>query len=1340
MRRFVVASLMLICSGAYADSLGLGAGSVAFTAPAGVTTINKYTTLSAAASQFGTSLTVADTSICTNGGIVLVWQSSGYTSPNPVVNIATLSLATADTFGHYEFVRLAGAGGCTVIAAPGTLTLSTALAAGYTANTTQVVSVPEYTTVDVPVGATLAPAAWNPGFGDGGILAFFATGAVTVEGTISANGLGYLGGISSGACTMQTQIQGDATSASNGDDITRVGLLSNLPGYQNLTNGGGGGLCLQSGGGGGGGAGAGGGGRLGNGACDGGQGGASISFGSGVVDASTMVFGGGGGGGAGSSAQSTNGAAGGGIVLIRALSLGDTGTAGTISANGTTATTATNTDGAGGGGAGGTISIRLSGALGLPCANVQAQGGGGGVNSGGGNGGGGGGGGGRLFVQSSSAACAVASVSGGAGGSAATAGTVGLVSSPTTSLFCNADAICATTYPGVRPVCDLTSNSCVECTPAKTGQCTAAKPVCSNNACAKGCTTDPLCLSDYPGDPYCETGAGDVADTGQCVQCNIVGGTPVIASSDKCPASAPKCVNDACAACAVGADCANRVDGRHQCSGGQCLQCITSGADANCGPSTPICTAGACGGSCTTNLDCSGRGDGNVWCDTTSGHCVPCNVTGGSPVGGPDECTATLPNCQADACAKCTIDAQCTNRVDGNHFCDAASGACVPCNVNGATSQCPDSAPVCTSHACGACTSSPECAGRASGNLICNGGQCVACTTSGFDPVCVLKNAAKPICAGNVCTACSSGSQCPTTAPICGAGACSPCASNALCASEYPSAPICDLSGGGKNGECVQCTANANCNAAAPVCTNDACTATCTTNAPCASYPSNLLCDTTQSDGLKGECVGCLSVSDCNAVRPTCPVGTRQCSTCTVEANCTSYLATPHCDTNGDSHAGQCVQCRVSNDCPATAPDCSAANACTGCKNSNDCTRFNTGFVALCNPGNGACVSCLSNSNCTSAAPVCNGSNSCIGCSKDSDCSLYPNAPACQLAGSNNPGQCHQCSRDNTSLCGGATPACNFADGQCQLCTVGSADLGASSVGCAGNPVGTACVGSGSAVSCGCAQDSDCGGPTSGRICDQMSHKCNDGCSRAPGRNDCAAGQFCTSNDQTGQTSGICTKTCAFNVDCSSMPALPFCLGGVLVDGGSSLPDGGSTSRCAGCRTDSDCSGNTPVCEPSEKICVQCTPANASGCSPAQMGALCLADETCGCDEDPDCGGPTSGRICNRFMHQCTTGCYLVGGNGCPSGMTCSASGALSGSCQTPNDMALASFDLSVPIDMSVPIDHAVNRSSVAGGGLTCAMSSRGDSSTSSLWLLAAVGLWLFARRRRHPRAQPSQD
>ena len=82
--------------------------------------------------------------------------------------------------GRWEFARILAVAG-------NDLTLRQALQHTFTSGVTQVVRVPEFTTVNIPAGSSLRPAhAWD-GI-KGGIIAFLATGLVTVNGDISVDG------------------------------------------------------------------------------------------------------------------------------------------------------------------------------------------------------------------------------------------------------------------------------------------------------------------------------------------------------------------------------------------------------------------------------------------------------------------------------------------------------------------------------------------------------------------------------------------------------------------------------------------------------------------------------------------------------------------------------------------------------------------------------------------------------------------------------------------------------------------------------------------------------------------------------------------------------------------------------------------------------------------------------------------------------------------------------------------------------------------------------------------------------------------------------------------------
>ncbi len=435
---------------AAADSYGLGDGSDgALTAGAGTTIVNCYAPTTAFGATSITIGAVVGTGTFSNGDLVLVWQTSGLAATSGVQTPIDLT-ASVSNIGRYEFARV------TTFTGGNTLNLAEALVNTYSVANTQVVRVPEYTTVGVAAGRTISATPFNGR--TGGMVAFLATGAVTLNGTLDASGDGYRGGLvqtsASGSivCGMALQNNMDVAppnGAPKGEGLTgNYGLTVSGRGNAGIAGGGGNGStsganCHDSGGGGGGHIGTGGRGGFSvwDGLDYGGYGGAPL-----VYNPLTRIFmGGGGGSGRNTNATASGGGAGGGVILVRAASVSGTGT---ITANGATPASSAQ-DGAGGGGAGGSVLVRTTGTV--ACSVARANG------FAGGNttyptdtdhGPGGGGAGGKLLVQSNGAvtgSCSMAAnytVAGGAAGLAtfsgtahgATAGTVGN-STPNTSPF-----------------------------------------------------------------------------------------------------------------------------------------------------------------------------------------------------------------------------------------------------------------------------------------------------------------------------------------------------------------------------------------------------------------------------------------------------------------------------------------------------------------------------------------------------------------------------------------------------------------------------------------------------------------------------------------------------------------------------------------------------------------------------------------------------------------------------------------------------------------------------------------------------------------------------------------
>jgi hypothetical protein len=377
------------------------------------TVINTATALTAAVAKGSKTLTVEDEAGFSAGELVLVLQvyadgtAPGPGTPGPI----ELSASNA---GSWELARLESVG-------PGKLSLTAPLVSSFSAPGSQVVRVPEYTSVHVLSSSSIVAPPWDGS--SGGVLAFLATGAVLNQGVISADAAGFRGGTFEpvtpqlSGCTEPNQSQATG-GAQKGEGIFSKAPGAPTHGYAALGNGAGGGNCDDGGGGGGGHGGVGGQGGYTtdtDGSRDvGGRGGLALRY----SPTARLMFGGGGGAGEGAGAgRGTSGGVGGGIVYIRARDL--QGTLGTLTANGESAADASN-DGAGGGGAGGHITIRVRDRL--DCASLEANGGAGGNNTDGTkvHGPGGGGGGGVVLAQGETITCP-ALVDPGLAGSAAAA-------------------------------------------------------------------------------------------------------------------------------------------------------------------------------------------------------------------------------------------------------------------------------------------------------------------------------------------------------------------------------------------------------------------------------------------------------------------------------------------------------------------------------------------------------------------------------------------------------------------------------------------------------------------------------------------------------------------------------------------------------------------------------------------------------------------------------------------------------------------------------------------------------------------------------------------------------
>ncbi|WNG26807.1 hypothetical protein F0U62_24395 [Cystobacter fuscus] len=375
------------------DTFGLGSGRDGALTVTGLNTvINAYAPLTAPAARKATSLEVgaclADTCFA-QGDLVLVYQVSSL-SPAPASGDPGPVDVNTSGAGRWEFARLAEV-------TPSTLRLTAPLVQDYPANLSQVIRVPEYTTVTIPAGQSLTAAPWNGSVG--GVVAFLATDEVNNQGAISAHASGFRGGqyvvsdpVTRGCIGLD---EGVPNGAQKGEGLAGVGRYgASLTGRGNVANGAGGGICLRSGGGGGGNGGSGGqGGRseaTDGGRDVGGKGGAAVS----APLLTRLLFGGGGGAGHGIFASfGGSGGAGGGAVFLRARQLMG---GGVLNASGGLGGVAE--EGGGGGGAGGALYVRI--VRSAACGMAAVTGGIGGTSSALRVGPGGGGGAGQALFQS----------------------------------------------------------------------------------------------------------------------------------------------------------------------------------------------------------------------------------------------------------------------------------------------------------------------------------------------------------------------------------------------------------------------------------------------------------------------------------------------------------------------------------------------------------------------------------------------------------------------------------------------------------------------------------------------------------------------------------------------------------------------------------------------------------------------------------------------------------------------------------------------------------------------------------------------------------------------------
>lgn len=690
---------------AEADAFGIGDGHNGAKIAAGAEVVNAYARVAqdvaAGATQLTIGAVVGAASGFVNGDLVLVWRATGLpasASQSPAIadRFAThvnLTTAASGVVGTFELARVQ-------TAAASTLTLTKPLVRAFAKDVAQVVKVPEYTNVTVSAATSLHALPWaasDTGF-VGGILAFMASGTVTVAGKLDADAAGFRGGAKVQrianlplACANEDGTPADGY-ANKGEGVVSAEYGATKGGRGSWSIAAGGGNCAETGGGGGANAGAGGaGGDSSLSAGRGGRGGVPLDYS--LLERITL--GGGGGAGEQKNGVGSSGGAGGGAIFVRAGVLAG---AGAITANGVAAANAgilaLESDGAGGGGAGGSVLIRTTGAA--ACDGLLAQGGKGGDTSVVGVGvwgPGGGGGGGRVLIQANTVTqtCAANVAAGAKGLSGATdrgaaAGQGGAAQPAPVGPFCfsNPSTTAQSQCADPQPVCDVAKGECQPCGGPFGGGAPLACPA----------TKEPVCLA-----------------SGACVPCNgDLGST----TTQGCQlASNPYCFQT----------------GVRQ---GECGKCTIDGDCVGAGHPGPKCNpvAGACGTGCTTDADCKGT----EWCGqnvclpkTPNGEHLP-NVPPVSgectPANGTRTCVSAVCEESDDLCGKkngtdCTGAPQCRSNIcfDADEKCGKPSGETCTGNVECRSDRCEGGI-------CAGCDEDVDCPIA----LICDSGQnqCVA--------------------------------------------------------------------------------------------------------------------------------------------------------------------------------------------------------------------------------------------------------------------------------------------------------------------------------------------------------------------------------------------------------------------------------------------------------------------------------------------------------------------------------------------------------------------------------------------------------------------------------------
>lgn len=460
---------------------------------------------------------------------------------------------------------------------------------------------------------------------------------------------------------------------------------------------------------------------------------------------------------------------------------------------------------------------------------------------------------------------------------------------------------------------------------------------CKAEACRSACTTDTQCLNDQScingacvgNDSTHDPGSGAAGGTGDAgaagststggTSAGGTGGGPVSGGTGGTsgnggamptgPDSGTGKINDPCTGegdvtCAEHASTQRLI-----CQGGVWTTAASCDAGKLCdSQSMPF-------GQCQNAVaECQGHNPGDSFCNAATR--VQC---------GPDLITETQTKCDSvalctggngAACAVCTAEQhQCTGKElqrckdDGTGFVDemACSDDTKPCNAL---------AGACTAYAC-----------LKAGDLKCDADTLEQCNDAltGFTTV---KNCGANLCNASACDVCI-----PNVAGCFNGSTTSSCSTDGqtLNKTACPAGTLHCIG----NGQCVQCTAVADC-PAPQACYTQSCDGTGT----CA--PSPVALNTPCGAGNTKYCSAAHACVECNSFAQ-CPAPGK-CYSATCSANtCGTVALTPHTTCTGGGGvcdgSGTCVQCATNIECTGAASLCRGGS----CVNPNELIGFSTG-------------------------------------------------------------------------------------------------------------------------------------------------------------------------------------------------------------------------------------------------------------------------------------------------------------------------------------------------------------------------------------------------------------